>query len=139
MFWVFLLGIVALYGLVRLADDLRRLWTRRGPLPLPTLLVYFHNQEHLVEGFVRRLLATEPDLPLVLADTGSTDATTVILSRLAATHNFRLVTNVSPCRCPLNFGRPAGPVWCFDARGLQKEDLRTSPIFRWLNALRASR
>ena len=111
MLWLFLLGILALYGLVRLVDDLYRTRIRSRSPSGPTLLVHVYNQEDTVEDLVRRLLAATPDLQLVVADGGSTDGTRAILARLALTHGFRLAADADPCPC-----RPPGPVWCLDAR-----------------------
>lgn len=130
MIWLFLLGMLALYGLVRLADDLYRTWTRSRSPALPTLLIHVYNQEDLVEGLVRRLLAVVPGPQLVVADEGSTDGTRAILSRLALAHGFRLAADAGPCPC-----RPPGPVWCWDARGLRSG----APLFRWLATLRTRR
>ncbi|MGQ9531450.1 MAG: glycosyltransferase [Desulfotomaculales bacterium] len=109
MIWLFLLGILALYGLVRLVDDLYR--TRSRSPAGPTLLVHVYNQEDTVEDLVRRLLTATRGSQLVVADGGSTDGTWTILSRLALTHGFRLAAGAGPCPC-----RPPGPVWCWDAR-----------------------
>lgn len=130
MVWLFLLGMLALYGLVRLADDLYRTWTRSRSPTLPTLLIHVYNQEDLVEGLVRCLLAVVPGPQLVVADEGSTDGTRAILSRLALAHGFHLAAGAGPCPC-----RPPGPVWCWDARGLRSG----APLFRWLAALRTRR
>ena len=113
LIWLFLLGILALYGLVRLVEDLYR--TRSRSPAGPMFLVHVYNQEDTVEDLVRRLLAATPGSQLVVADGGSTDGTRAILSRLALTHGFRLAADAGPCPC-----RPPGPVWCLDARPSRK-------------------
>ncbi|MBC7106073.1 MAG: hypothetical protein H5T97_09040 [Firmicutes bacterium] len=126
MTWLFLLGILALYGVVRLAHDLCLAWTRSRS-PMPTLLLHVYNQEDLVEGLVRRAVAEVPGPQVVVADQGSADGTRAILARLALTHGFRLAAGGGTCPC-----RPAGPVWCCDATGLDS----AAPLSRWLAALR---
>ena len=102
------------------------------------LVVLVKNQEEGIEFFIRRIMAERhrhtKGIELVVFDTGSSDDTAQILSRMSSMFNFQLV-EVSEenegCHTKTNEEKDSNTYY-FDARGMSGLELARAPLFEHL-------
>ena len=132
-----LLLLVLSYCTIKRIWDYQKSTLIKNIIPMK-LVVLVKNQEEGIEFFIRRIMAERhrhaKGIELVVIDTGSSDDTPEILSRMSSMFNFQLVEiSEENESCYTNTDEEKGSQsFCFDARGMSGLELARAPLFQHL-------
>ena len=133
---VLLFVLLSYYAIKRICGYQKKTFVK-AIIPMK-LVVLVKNQEEGIEFFIRRIMAERyryaRGIELVVIDTGSSDDTTQILSRMSSMFNFQLIEISEDNE---NYFRKineedGNPTFYYDARGMSGLELARAPLFQHL-------
>ena len=131
---VLLFVLLSYYAIKRICGYQKKTFVK-AIIPMK-LVVLVRNQEEGIEFFIRRIMAERyryaRGIELVVIDTGSSDDTTQILSRMSSMFNFQLIEISEENEIYLAKSEKVSSAVYFDARGMSGSELARAPLFQHL-------
>ena len=127
------LFVILSYCAIKKRWDYQKTFVKTIPM---RLVVLVKNQEEGIEFFIRRIMAERHrnvrGIELVVIDTGSSDDTPQILSRMSSMFNFELTEIPEENEITFEKSEKGSPTFYFDARGMSGLELARAPLFQLL-------